>query len=273
MVDTKQTERKVIRDELKESRGDYYVVYHPADSRSQFANLHLVFPSDNIVVQDVIHRMEVECTSWLKKYCVPVMVTSFDAKDNVINLKSIKKESYLLGFVDSKTRNIVRRWESVTQDEFLSDHVDYHYLERVYSGVPFRYLDEHVDKARSEARVRGRVLKLFKLGMLLFVVFPVLIEIISLGVAWLGHLLAAISILTGLYKISKAVGWVKPSLHEQEEAEKQRKMEHYYHHCELNPNGFRELVSKNFERETIEETRKEAELLKRREKETRILNS
>ena len=36
-------------------------------------------------------------------------------------------------------------------------------------------------------------------------------------------------------------------------AEKRQKMEHYFYHCERNPEGFMRLKVENFERETMEE--------------------
>ncbi len=260
-VDERQTLRKVFRDEIKESRGDYYVIYHPADLRSPFASLQLIFPHHNADA-DVVRFMEDECELWLRRFCVPIVVTSFDAKDDVIRLAGVKTSSRLTGFIDLKAGVLVKKWELVADNELPVEQRDYGYLHRVYAAVPFRYQDEVVQKVRSEARFRGGFLKVFKLFAVLVVAVPVLVEVVSLGVGWLGHLLAAISILAGVLKISKALGWIKSSAREQAEEEKTRKMDHYYHHCELNPMKFRELVAENFERKSIEDTRKEAETLK-----------
>jgi len=55
---------------------------------------------------------------------------------------------------------------------------------------------------------------------------------------------------------------VKPSKRKQEEAEKKRKMAHYFYHCEKNPAAFGRLKIENFDREIKEKTRKEAESLR-----------
>jgi hypothetical protein len=86
--------------------------------------------------------------------------------------------------------------------------MDAEYLARVYHGIPFRLQTEVREKALREARTTGRAIRLI---VFFTVVVPVLIEIISLGVTWLTHILAAISIFTGLYKAGKAMGWLKPS--------------------------------------------------------------
>ncbi|MCC5960053.1 MAG: hypothetical protein JJU08_12015 [Rhodobacteraceae bacterium] len=44
-------------------------------------------------------------------------------------------------------------------------------------------------------------------------------------------------------------------------AEKKRKMEHYFYHCERNPAGFWRLKSENFESDKRERVRKEADEL------------
>ena len=91
---------------------------------------------------------------------------------------------------------------------------------------------------------------------------PVLIEILSLEIDWIGYLLSAISITVGLYKLGKAMGWIQPSQRERAESEKLRKMEHYYYHCEKNPDAFNKLKVDNFRREAVEDTFKESEKIR-----------
>ena len=88
-----------------------------------------------------------------------------------------------------------------------------------------------------------------------------LIEIIGLGVAWVGYVLSGISISTGLYKVAKHFGWIKPSKRRLEKDEESQKKEHYFYHCERNPAGFNRLKIENFQRDAIERTRKEAEMI------------
>jgi hypothetical protein len=87
------------------------------------------------------------------------------------------------------------------------------------------------------------------------------IQLASLGIAWFGTVISVISILFGLYKAAKAFGWIQPSEREKQKAEKQRKMEHYFHHCEENPEGFNRLKMENFEREAVQRTQAEASAL------------
>lgn len=247
--------RKVFRDRIKEDRGEYYVIYYPADARSSFANIQVVIPYDGFDPPAVARAMEKELEEWLKRYPVPVMVSAFDAKESLISLSDEFGKSHLMGYIDPLKGGIIRKWGLFQNNELPSEQMNSEYLGRVYEGVPFRLQEEVRQKAQSEARITGRVLRLI---VLFVVVVPVLIEIISLGVNWLGYVLSAISISIGVYKTAKALGWLKASQREKQEAEKNLKMSHYFYHCERNPEGFNRLKIENFEREAIERTQKEA---------------
>ena len=134
-------------------------------------------------------------------------------------------------------------------------------MKNVYQNVPFRTqaaVHEAVERETRNTAKAARVIILF------IVVVPVLIEIISLGVAWIGYILSGLSITAGIYKAAKAFGWLKPSERAKAKAEKERKMGHYYWHCERNTEAFNRLKIENFEREAIERTRKEAEALSKK---------
>ena len=144
-------------------------------------------------------------------------------------------------------------------EELLPEQMDAAYLARVYEGVPFRLQEAVRQKALRETRMLGRSARI---ALFLLVGVPVLIEMVSLGVTWLGHVLAGISISVGLYKLGKAMGWVKPSQREKEKAEKDLRMKHHFYHCEQNPEGFNRLKIENLEREAIRQTHEQADALR-----------
>lgn len=253
-------ERKVFRDVIKEHRGNYYVTYKPADVGLSFASVQLVFPEPGAESAEVKHLMEQELNNWLRRYPVPVMVTAIDAKDAVIKVGTESMGSHLMGYVEPQAGRITSIWGLFKDDELPSDQMSAAYLERVYKDVPYRLQKEVQRKARREARLRGRVLRTF---IFLTVAAPVLIEIAALGATWLGHLLAGISIAAGFYKLGKAMGWLKRSKRDEEKAENERKKEHYYYHCERNPEAFNRLKCENFERDAIEQARKESEMIRK----------
>lgn len=260
--DDEQSVRKVFRDTIKEHRGRYYVTYKPADVGLPFASLQLVFPELGIGSAEVRHLMEHELKNWLHRYPVPLKVTAFDAKDSVIQVGADSMESHLMGYAEPQTGRITAIWGVLKDDELPVDQMSAAYLEGVYKDVPYRFQEDVRRKARHEARLRGRLLRTF---VLLTVAVPVLIEIVALGVAWLGHLLAAVSIAAGFYKLGRAMGWFKPTKRDEEKAEKERKKEHYFYHCERNPDAFNRLKCENFEREAVEQTYKESEDIRRQQ--------
>jgi hypothetical protein len=188
------------------------------------------------------------------------MVSAFDAKDDLISVHGEEGESHLMGYIDPQTGEVVRRWGLLRNEEMPTAQKSAEYLERVYHGIPYRLQTEVQEKALREARTTGRVIRLI---VFFTVILPVLIEIISLGVTWLKHILEAISILTGLYKAGKAMGWLQPNQGDRQKAEKDLKMNHYFYHCERNPEAFNRLKFENFEREAIQRTRDEAETIRK----------
>ncbi len=100
----------VLRDTIKEHRGDYYVTYKPADLHSTLASVSLVFPKTSANVKDVRCAMEHELRHWLNRFAVPVMVPAFDAKDSVIRFSDEPYESHLMGYIDPHTGGLVQKW-------------------------------------------------------------------------------------------------------------------------------------------------------------------
>lgn len=250
---------KVFRDKVKEHRGNYYVSYQPADARFPFAIIQLTFLGNGTDVSVVKSAMEHELKIWLSRFRVPVMVSSFDAKDDLIRTATESDQSHLTGYVDLQTNEIIQRWGLLKDDELPSEQMDAGYLARVYEGVPFRLQEVVRQNATRETRAMGRSIRMI---VFLLAGVPLLIEIVSLGVTWVGHVLAGISITAGLYKLTKTMGWLKPSQRAKEKAEKDLRMRHYFYHCEENPEGFNRLKIENFEREAIEKNQFEADQIR-----------
>lgn len=255
--------QKVFRDTIKEHRGRYFVVYKPADANSTLALVSVVFPETDINGAEARSAMEQELKYWLNRFAVPVMVSAFDAKDSVIRFSDGPNESHLMGYVDPHVGKVVQKWGLLKKEEMPSEQNDIGYLERVYQNVPFRLQEKVREEVRHEARVRGRVIRLI---VFFYAGGALLIELVALGVNWLGHVLAAISIAAGSYKLGKAMGWLKPSRRDKEKAEKELKMGHYYYHCERNAEAFNRLKCENFERDAVVKTRNEAEAIRKNQK-------
>jgi hypothetical protein len=233
---------EVFRDAIMEPRDGFNVEYVPARTGGAFATAGLTFTSEIVDAEKIKRSMDEELAFWLKLYRVPLFVSSFDAKGDLI---TIEPYSHLMGFLDADN-HLIKRWGEFTNEELPADQVTQGYLANVYRNVPFRFAEDVRWKVRREARI----MKVTGLSIVLFtVIIPVLIEMVSWGVEWLGHLLEAGSFFKGLHEIGKALGWIKPSQKETDKALRKQKMEHYFYHCEKNPAAFQRLKFENFENE------------------------
>jgi len=233
---------EVFRDKISEPRDGYFVEYTPVTSEMPFASLGLVFTSEVADLAKIQKLMDDELATWLKRFRVPLFVSSFDAKGDLIR---IDPYPHLMGYLDPENR-LIKRWGPFSNEELPAEQVTRAYLDNVYRDVPFRFANEVRKKVRREARfMRAAVPSI----ILFTVVIPVLLELISLGLEWLSRILEFGSLSKGFYEIGKAFGWIKPSQKEREKAQKKQKMEHYFYHCEKNPAAFQRLKIENFEKE------------------------
>lgn len=253
--------QKVFRQAIKKHRGNYYVSYKPADLGSPIAIVQLTFTRPVVDLEIVKQAMEQELENWLKQYPIPTMVTAFDVKDDVFYVSSNQDESHLIGYVDQQTGKVIKHWRLLGNSELPAEQIEAAYAAQIYEGLPFRRQEDVRLEAYRNARSTGRAIRFI---VFLVVGVPVLIEIVSLGISWIGYALSVISISVGLYKLGKSMGWIKPGKNEQMKAEEKLKKEHYFYHCERNPDAFNRLKIENIERESIERTiKEEKEILKR----------
>jgi len=249
-------EEEIYREQIKERRETYYVTYQPADSRFCFAFLNLVYPEDVPDKKQIADHVSQEVAEWLSRYPVPVVAAAFDATDECVN-HSDAKDFHFIGFVDPITSRIVSKWSSLSDKDLPAEHLRPGYLATVYKSVPSKPKSLVRHEADQKARRLKLGLQIFRIISIFGVGIPLLIEIISLGVAWIGYVLATISISTGAFKLGKVFRWIKPSKRQLAKDEEVRKMRHYFYHCERNPNGFNRLKIENFERQSVGETQKE----------------
>ena len=245
---------RVFREKLKEHRGRYFVTYQPADSRQKFSVLNLVFLNGDLDCTRVATVMERELQYWLQRFSVVTLVSAFDLKDDLIDLSACRQTSHLMGFISSAGA-VTKQWKIIPESELPPELISTDYLNRIYATVPSRSADD----VRSQSRLEAKMLKRAATVILVFIIIaPLAIAVLSLGITWIGYVFAGASILAGLFKAAKTFGWVKPSEREKRAAEKRQKMEHYFYHCERNPEAFMRLKVENLQRETIEENIAEA---------------
>lgn len=257
MKNEKAKPNDVYRDELKEHRGHYYVIYQPADSRVPFAQVSLTFPERYPDENGLRRLMEGEAKRWLARYPVPLMLSSFDSTESLIHL-SDERASHQLGYTHPQTGEPVTWWGPLENRKLPTEDMTADDLARVYKDVPFRRRQDVVSAVDEENRKFRVGVRIINAAIIFIAAIPLAIELIGMGVAWLGHILSVVSIATGFFKVAKAAGWIRSPKSAQAKEEKKRKMEHYYYHCEKNPEGFSRLLCENFERDAKERTRQES---------------
>ena len=120
-------------------------------------------------------------------------------------------------------------------------------LREMYAGVPFRTKADVAAKSAAWVRQRQREVLTWRVIFFAWVaVLPASYAVFEFfGPEWFGAIVLAYV----LWKTGRAgqrvLGHAKRSRAEEERAEKERKMKHYFYHCERNPKGFLHLEIEN----------------------------
>jgi hypothetical protein len=249
----------LLRQPINEGRAEYFVSYQPADAARELACINLVFPNENLNVAEVSKAMQREVAIWVKRFPVPSIAFAFDAKEDMISIPESPNASYLTAYAEPKNGNLVAGWGSgnVMPREQMTEE----YRNLIYTHLPSRSQDDIRRKARRDTRATVRAAAVI---VFFIAIVPVLIQVASLGVYWIGWILSLLSIGKGAYRAGQLFGWLKPSEKQKQKEKEDQLMRHHHYHCKLNPKGFERLKLENFEREAIERTRQEAEEIRRR---------
>ena len=248
----------------KEDRDWYFVEYRPPQAGTWFATLSLVFLQD-VDAGSVADSMESEAQLWLQRYPVPVMVSSFDAAGDLVDLGTLRPSDHLVGLPgrDSKPQLL---WSLVRDDEAPNGPFSDAALLRIYSDFPGKKTSSADRDAefQQHARVIRRGRALITLWLIVWLVaIPLAWAVLQwAGPQWLAALVLLFCVYKAVAQTLKLLGVTGPSAKEQREQDRQRLMEHYYYHCERNPEGFERLKTENFDREARAQTTAEAEALR-----------
>jgi hypothetical protein len=225
---------------IKEKRNWYYVDYRPPVSDFKFATLNLVIINCDEKV-NIVNAMEKELEIWINKYPVPLYVNAFDNSDNLIDFHDIKPENHLIGFFD-KDNKLILNWKLLKNEEIPDIALNRDYVDNLYSGLVYKTYEE-LDTERINNR------KKIKFGWVIFiiwlVVIPIVIAILDFSSYW-------VSLAAFIYSLYKAVRkgleltnkW-PISKTDKERVLKEQLKEHYYYHCQMNPEGFNRIILEN----------------------------
>ncbi len=244
---------------LKESRGWYFVEYAPPIAGNPFALVQLTILSESDATDSgrIATAMEQELCVWLERYGVPLMVSSFDAKGDLI---SLNPSSHLMGRKNERGEmdKIWGLFESKDLPPLSSD-----ILLSIYDDISYR-TSEDIRAAADLSFKRNKQGFQIALALLIFwlVVVPVTIELLGFANPIIGVIVLIYSLWKAFVQLMKLLGEWPEGWKEKEQSERKRIMEHYFWHCERNPEGFQRLKTENFNRETRRQTASEAATLK-----------
>jgi hypothetical protein len=243
---------------IKEAREDYFVEYCPACNDPCFANLYLTF-LHNPDIDTVVGLMEKELVTWIRRFPIPIMISSFDIKGDTIDLSSRKTSNYLMGFEVPDTHQIVSKWAFMMAQDVPDKMRQLDYRLRIYADLP------HItqDDIRNSVEKHRRIMR-FGWSLVFFwsVVIPVFIAVLG----WTNPIISACvmvyALVKALIQALKLTGKWKKSPYDKEREQEDLAMRHHHYHCKRNPKGFSRLVVENFNRQEEDRTRKEFEDLK-----------
>ncbi len=226
---------------IKVSRGWYFVEYYPPRANYKFATLNLVIIDDKKVL-DVIKVMEKELAYWLKEYPVPLFVSAFNNIGEPYNLSEIKPYNNLIGYID-RNNELCLFWGLLKDHEMPDVVSDREYIKSLYSHFEF-ISDNELKRQRRTRRQQ------IKIGWVIFffwlVVIPAIIAILDFSSYWVSLIALVYSLYKAVKKGLELIGkWPKSKNEQKKDLENQMK-DHYYYHCEMNPEGFRKLKQENF---------------------------
>jgi len=250
------TDRKYMP--VQESRGWYFVEYHPPVSDFKFANLQLVILIENASDIDIANAMEKELKDWLKRYPVPLFVSAFDNKGDLLSLSKIKGYNHLIGFFDPDGK-VCLYWRLVKDNEIPDIALNKEYVNNLYSNLDYKTtaeLDAERLKRRKEIR-RGSFIFFVWL-----VIIPLLISVLEFYSIWLSLLALIYSFYKALQTGLELRGKWPESRRKKDKELEERLKDHYYYHCQMNPEGFKRLMRENLENMEKDKIAKEAESLK-----------
>lgn len=248
-------ENKLFFSSKKFNREGYFLEYKPPLPEYRFATIDITFLHERTDLE-VAAILEKETTEFVLLYSMPVMTSAFDNTDSLIDLRSVKNESHVTGFINSKKGLPELHWRLLKDNEIPDTALNKDYLINIYKDFDKKTTAD----LEREAGERRRGLKLFSNLVLVWVVLiPFVILVLEfLMPEWL----ALIFLIFGLIKVSikglKMKGLMKKTKNETQREEEDLRKRHYYYHCERNPDGFLMLKAENFRRDIKDKVMAEA---------------
>jgi len=204
--------------------------------------------------------MEKEFDIWVSKYPLPLIVTAFNENGDKYSLENIKGNDHLVGYVTISPQNIIKFWGMIQDKDIPPEQIKDNYINQVYKELPYQAREEKERQSKSKIRESKNIKRFFDLTLLLWLIVSIMIALLNWRNCWIGAAAFIYSLLQIIKRGLKLKGY--KSKKDLEKAEIKRKKEHYYYHCELNPEGFLRLKAENFQAEEKERIKNEQEKIR-----------
>jgi hypothetical protein len=234
-------------EKVTERRAGYLVEYMPARPKYFLATLNVTLMQE-FSLEEIASIVEFEFEHWATKFNVPLMASAWDRSDHQINLQPVKPSNHIIGYYNPASMKLHKSWSGMTNDEFPEDIKSTLHLLKAYQSLPHRTVAQK-RHSLNQYLLGVRLLKgIFALTMLSsWVLVPLMICYLQELYIWLSAIIIISQTSWGFTRWLKSQGYVAATKLEVEKAEKRRKMEHYFYHCEKNPQKFEQLKAENFE--------------------------
>lgn len=243
---------------IKEERESYFVEYQPPVANEKFAMLNLIFPTE-VLWERVKELLDEEVEHWLERYSVPLMVWAWDEKEDIIRPPN-RDGDCLVAWTGADSGEVMKSWNIEDLDDFLKEAPCHPDWRTIFVDIRVRTHAEVKSEARDrllEQKRQNRLLRIF-LTLWLAVIPAGYVVFEFFGPEWLGLIGLVFVVWKALKTSLRMWNLTKASGIEEKEREKRTKMEHYFYHCERNPEGFFRLKTENFREEARERVREEA---------------
>ena len=252
---------KIFFEKVKIHRNWYFVEYSPPTESVPFASIDLVILNCTDKSK-IAEAMESELKFWLARYPVPVMVSAFDGKENLIHLNSVRDCDHLMGCLPNGQPLPKFHWRLLKNDELSPEALNRNHLKEIYHDIPFKVRTS--EDFERDIREQRRIVRMGWLIVFIWAgVVPLAVIILGETSVWVSKIVLVYSLWKAIVEILKLTGKLKKSPREIKQALEKSEMEHHHYHCKKNPMGFLRLKNENFEKETEERVRKEAEALRK----------
>ncbi len=253
----------IIWEKIKNKRDGYFIEYQPPrydpDNNSYPLAVLLVVIVSQFSKDKIAQILESEFKTWATLYQVALLAMACDQMGKKVDLTSIRQSDEITGFYNPSDNQLTLYWGLLGNDQIPDFLKQNERLKRIYSDIPFKteqQIREKLDRYYKDIRSGKRFILA---TVILWLLLPVAIEIWGISNPFISAGIIIYSVIKAAIALLKLLGILKPNTKELEKSEKERKMEHYFYHCEKNPEGFIRLRNENFEREAIENIKREYE--------------